>query len=151
MAARDASPRKMLFSVITAGDRRSPGGEPLWRLCRRPATFILAQVPLKTHENGRLPGTSRRDAFTHDFRFICTRGHRTASRWVIPGSRPLRHFVARQTWRCEKREVIRLHTKAAPLQSLRTNAPRQRAKPFGDRANLRYCLETRYTFAELPS
>jgi hypothetical protein len=34
----------------------------------------------------------------------------------------------------EYREVVGLHAEAAPLQTLGTNTPRQRAKPFEDEA-----------------
>jgi hypothetical protein len=66
-------PGEKLISVITADARPTSGREPLWRLCRCPAKFASAQIPPKTYENGRLPGTSRRDAFTHGFRFVCNR------------------------------------------------------------------------------
>jgi hypothetical protein len=65
------------------------------------------------------------------FGFVCNPSHRTASRWAIPGSRLLRPFVAddAQIRLCE---VIGLHAKAAPLQTLGTNRPRQRTRPFED-------------------
>ena len=66
-------PGKKLVTVITVDARPTPGGEPLWHLYRRPAKFASAHIPPKTYENRRLPGTSRRDAFTHGFRFVCTR------------------------------------------------------------------------------
>jgi hypothetical protein len=148
VAARGASSLKKLVSVITADNRPPPGGEPLWCWCCRPATFASARIPPKTYENRRLPETFRRDAFTHGFRFLYTRGHRTASRWVISGSRLLRHFVVRQTCRYEYCEVVGLHAKAAPLQTLGINTPRQRTTPFEDETTLRHCLETCSAFGD---
>jgi hypothetical protein len=56
-------------------------------------------------------------------------GHRAASHWVVPGSRLLRHSLADgalvRIWL-----VGRSRDKAAPLQTLGTNTPHQRAYPF---------------------
>jgi hypothetical protein len=51
------------------------------------------------------------------------------SRWVIPGSRLLRHSLV--GWALRQNSRGRLaRAKAAPLQGLGTNASRQRATPF---------------------
>jgi hypothetical protein len=81
--------------VITAPDRPSPGGEPLWRLSGEPAIFVLTLSPGPKCCNRRLPRTTQRDAFTLGFSIRSRLAHRAAERWVAPGSRLLPHVSAR--------------------------------------------------------
>jgi hypothetical protein len=67
-------------------------------------------------------------------------GHRVASRWVVPGSRLLPHVSAGHVMeRIREGDVTR--AKAAPLQALGTNMPRQRANPFEDDDEDEYDLD----------
>jgi hypothetical protein len=50
-------------------DRPAPGGEPLWRVSRRPSTFRRNASPGRACENRRLPGITQRETFACDFRF----------------------------------------------------------------------------------
>jgi len=59
-------------------------------------------------------------------------GHRTATRRVIPGSRLLPLPARLFNTPTRIREDVGIHAKAAPLQALGTNAPRQRANLFED-------------------
>jgi hypothetical protein len=81
--------------VITAPDRPSPGGEPLWRLSGEPAIFVLTLSPAPKCCNRRLPRTTQRDAFTLGFSIRSRLAHRAAERCVAPGSRLLLHVSAR--------------------------------------------------------
>jgi len=79
-------PRKKVISVLTVCDRPSPGGEPLYSI----GSFIGWQQAA--------PGNVSRHGSSIGRRIPAARNRRDGqtSRRVIPGSRLLRHFVARR-------------------------------------------------------
>jgi len=85
----------MVASTCDVRSGTAPGGEPLLRASCRPRSLRLIVSLAKTCGNRRLPRATQRFAVLW---VGCKRlqKHRdNASRWVIRGSRPLRHFFAR--------------------------------------------------------
>jgi hypothetical protein len=80
---------------ISAQDVWSPSarrGAALERT-KGPPVFVSVLHPARGCRNGRLPGSTQRDVFTHGFRFVCTRTTELRIDGSFPGAacfRPLR-------------------------------------------------------------
>jgi len=71
----------------------APGGKPLWHVSRHPRNFRFITSRAETCINRRLPGTTHRFAALWPYWERIEKPQVNASRWVILGSRPLRHSL----------------------------------------------------------
>ena len=85
----------------------TPGGEPLWRVSRRPSQhFVISLMPPKHVKTG---GSRECPSVLRAQPRACNRIEKlrvNTSRWVIPGSRPLQDFFVGWSARTKYREVV---------------------------------------------
>jgi hypothetical protein len=124
-------PRSSGWRVEAMGDYPAPGGEPLWRSSLHPREFRRNTTLAETRKNRRLPRTTQRFAGLRPDGCKRIGAAGKSSRWVIRGSRLLRHFVvglsaerntARSPWYVPKRLPSRalgnraLHSRATSFE-----------------------------------
>jgi hypothetical protein len=110
-----------VISVLTVCDRPSPGGEPLYSI----GSFIGWQQAA--------PGNVSRHGSSIGRRIPAARNRRDGQNIAAGYSQPPAATFCGPTARWyEYRVVVWSRDKAAPLQTLGTNTPRQRSAPFED-------------------
>jgi hypothetical protein len=79
--------------VITAPDRPSPGGYPLWRVSGEPAIFVLTLSPAPKSCKRRVPRITQRDPLPLAFRFVHVWPIELWSGGSLPGAACCRTFL----------------------------------------------------------